>query len=64
MNNKRMTLLTKMLEQEKLYKLAQEVGKDQIVDATTADKLADDIFDQLFDDVLNEAGVSGMLDKN
>lgn len=55
--NKRMTLLAKILEEEKLQKLAQEATVEGVgeVDPATADQMADQIFDQLFDETLREA---------
>jgi uncharacterized protein Yka (UPF0111/DUF47 family) len=51
MTNKKIELLNKMLEAETLYKMAQEVGSGEgEVDQATADRLANEIFDKLFDD--------------
>ena len=51
MSSKRIDLLNKMLEAETLYKMAQEVGSGEgEVDQSTADRLANEIFDKLFDD--------------
>jgi len=47
---KRMELLARMLEEQNLYKMAQEVASGpEEVDEATADRMAKDIFDQLFD---------------
>lgn len=55
MDKKRITVLAKILEEEKLQKMAQEVGAgENNIDETTADKLAHDIFNQLFDDEINK----------
>jgi hypothetical protein len=55
--NKRMKLLTKILEQEKLQRLAQAatVEGEGEVDPTTADQMAEQIFDQLFDQTVKDA---------
>lgn len=57
MTNPRMKLLAKLLEEEKLQKMAQDAtveGVDEI-DPATADQMADQIFDQLFDETLRDA---------
>lgn len=58
MPNIRMTILAKLLEEEKLHTLAQETGAELEgeVDQTTADQLADQIFDQLFNQVVQNLG--------
>ena len=51
MSSKKIELLNKMLEAETLYKMAEEVGSGESeVDQVTADRLANEIFDKLFDD--------------
>jgi len=56
MTNKKISILSKILEAEKIYKMAQEVGAgEKEIDQATADKLANDIFDQLFNDELKIA---------
>lgn len=56
MTNKKMTLLAKILEEEKLHKMAQEAGgpEGEVVDQATADRLAQEIFDKLFDEELSK----------
>ncbi len=55
MTNKRMELLAKFLEEENLHKMAQEVGNEPgEIDQATADRMAKDIFDKLFDEELNK----------
>ena len=51
-----MTLLAKILEEEQLHKMAQEVGagEGQEVDQATADRLAKEIFDKLFDEEMSK----------
>jgi hypothetical protein len=47
--SKRLELLAKLMEAETLYKIAQEVGtQPDEIDEATADQLAQDIFNQLF----------------
>lgn len=55
MTSPRIKLLEKMLEEEKLLKMAQDATVEGEVDQATADQLADQIFDQLFDQTLKEA---------
>lgn len=55
--SKRMKLLAKILEEEKIQKIAQDAtveGVDE-VDPATADQMANQIFDQLFDETLRDA---------
>lgn len=55
--SKRLSILARILEEEKLQKLAQEAtveGVDEI-DSTTADQMADQIFNQLFDETLQDS---------
>jgi hypothetical protein len=55
MNNKKISTLVKILEDEKILKMAQEVGAgSNEIDETTADNLAHQIFDQLFDEELKK----------
>ncbi len=55
MTNKK-SLLDSLLEAERLHKLAQITGSEPTaepeLDMTEADKMAQDIFDKLFDDEL------------
>lgn len=58
--SKRMRLLAKILEEEKLQKMAQDAtiegtGTMGEVDPAAADQMADQIFDQLFDETLRDA---------
>lgn len=51
--SKRLELLTKIAEEAKIRKMAQEAGAGlDEVDQSTADKLAKDIFDKLFEEEL------------
>lgn len=53
MTNKRLEVLAQIVEDEKIRKMAQEVGAGMDeVDQGTADKLAQDIFDKLFEEEL------------
>lgn len=61
MSKKRITMLAKILEAEKLKKLAEENVTEEAVDPAMADKLADDIFNQLFDQTMEESGVNKLL---
>jgi hypothetical protein len=55
MTTKRMTLLAKILEEEKIYKKAQEATIEGDVDPAAADQMAEQIFDQLFDETIKES---------
>lgn len=55
MTNKRITLLARMLEEEKLRKMAQDATVEGDVDPVQADQMAEQIFDQLFDETFKEA---------
>jgi hypothetical protein len=55
MTTPRIKLLEKMLEEERLLKMAQDATVEGDVDQSTADQLADQIFDQLFDETLRDA---------
>lgn len=60
--SKRIDALNKILEQEKLLKMAQEVGQTiSEVDESTADRLAEEIFEKLFDQTLEEAGIKDLM---
>jgi hypothetical protein len=53
--SRKMQLLTKLLEGEKMQKMAQDAGTGvPEVDQATADRLAEDIFNQLFDEEVNK----------
>jgi hypothetical protein len=53
MTNKRISILSKLIENDKIIKIAQEVGSGEgEIDKTTADRLAEEVFDKLFDDEL------------
>lgn len=55
MTNKRTTIMDKILEQERLRKEAQEVEPASAeIDQATADKLAKEIFDTIFDEELKK----------
>jgi hypothetical protein len=55
MSSKRMQILAKIMEEEKLYKLAQEAGASMgEVDQATADRLAQEIADKLLQDELDK----------
>jgi len=51
MTNQRMKLLAKLIEVEKLHKLAQATG-DAPIDPAKADQMAEHIFDELFDEAI------------
>jgi hypothetical protein len=54
MTTKRIEILAKILEEEKLFKLAQEAGANMgEVDKTTADRLAEEIAAKLIQDELD-----------
>lgn len=55
MTTPRIRFLEKMLEEEKLLKMAQDATIEGEVDPAAADQMADQIFDQLFDETLREA---------
>jgi hypothetical protein len=61
MSKLRLTILSKIIEQEELEKLGQQVEGEPVVDTVAADKLADDIFNQLFDQTMDEAGLKKLL---
>jgi hypothetical protein len=46
---KRLEILSQIMEDEKIRKMAQEIGTE-VVDQSAADKLATDIFDKLFNE--------------
>jgi len=49
MSNKRIRLLAKIMEEERLFKMAQGIEQDTgEIDKETADRMAQEIFDQLF----------------
>jgi hypothetical protein len=50
----RQTILAKLIEDEQIKKMAQEVGAvgEKEIDQATADRLANEIFDKLFDEEL------------
>jgi hypothetical protein len=56
MVNKKLTLLAKILEEEQLHKMAQEAGvpEGEVVDEATADRLAQEIFNKLYDEELKK----------
>lgn len=59
MPTKRMTMLAKILEEERLHKIAQEAVAPEIggeVSQDEADKLAEQIFDQLFEESIQDIG--------
>jgi len=53
---KKKTILAKLKEEEQIQKLAQQT--EGSIDPATADKMAEDIFDQLFEQTMEEAGVN------
>lgn len=55
MSNRRLKLLTKILEEERLLKMAQDATLPNEIDQATADQMAEQIFDQLFDETVKEA---------
>lgn len=55
MSNRRLKLLAKILEEEKLLKMAQDASSPDEIDQATADQMADQIFNQLFDEAVKEA---------
>lgn len=55
MTTPRIKLLEKLLEEEKLLKMAQDASIEGEIDPAAADQMADQIFDQLFDETLKEA---------
>jgi hypothetical protein len=55
MTTKRMTLLAKMIEDEKIRKMAQDATAEGEIDPATADQMAEQIFDQLFDETVKDA---------
>lgn len=62
MSNKKISILTRLLEQEKLSKEAQVLeNAEPQVDQNTADKMANEIFNKIFDDeyqkMINELGI-------
>ena len=61
MSNKRITILARILEEERLKKLAQEVQPETVVDTTSADAEADSIFNKLFDQTMEEMGLNKLL---
>ena len=61
MSKLRMTILAKIIENEKLQTLGQDPEAEVVVDSTAADKLADDIFNQLFDQTMEESGINKLL---
>jgi hypothetical protein len=56
----RKSILARILEEEKLRKQAQEI--EAPVDTAAADKMAEDIFNELFDQAIDEAGLNKLLD--
>jgi hypothetical protein len=52
----RIKLLNKLMETERLHKIAQQTTVDGEIDKTTADQLADKVFDQLFQEMVQEIG--------
>lgn len=55
MPSKRMQVLAKLMEEEKLFKLAQEAGANMgEVDKANADRLAQEIADKLVQDELDK----------
>jgi uncharacterized protein Yka (UPF0111/DUF47 family) len=55
MTSKKISTLIKLLDDEKILKMAQEIGAGEgEIDQVAADKMADQIFDQLFDDELKK----------
>lgn len=58
---KKISTLNKILEEEQILKMAQEVGQVQgEIDPATADRMAEEIFDKLFDQTLEEAGLKNL----
>jgi len=55
MNQRRIKLLSKVIEAQKLNKLAQQLEENS-VDKSEADKLADQVFDQIFDEMVETIG--------
>lgn len=55
MSNKRLEILAQIVEDEKIRKMAQEAGAGpDEVDQATADQLAQDIFEKLFNEEMNK----------
>lgn len=55
MSSKRMQVLAKIMEEEKLFKLAQEAGANMgEVDKATADRLAEEIAAKLLQEELDK----------
>ncbi len=55
MTSPRINILQRILEDEKLRKMAQDTTVEGDVDPAQADQIADQIFDQLFDETFKEA---------
>lgn len=52
---KRIDILSQIMEETKIQKMAEEVGEQSgEIDQATADKLAQDIFDKLYEDELRK----------
>jgi|SRR5271166_2241019 len=58
MTKKRISILQQIIEEDKLLKLGQETGTNEgAVEAASADKMAEEIFNKLFDEALVENGL-------
>lgn len=59
--SKTKTILNRLLEKEKLLKIAQEIEHNEgEVDKATADQMAEEIFSKLFDQALEETGIKNL----
>lgn len=55
MTNKRLEIIAEIIEEAQLRKMAQDVGNQPgEIDKATADKLAEDIFEQLYNEELQK----------
>lgn len=60
MTNRRTKLLTKLAEAEKIRKMAEELGNND-VDPATADQMAEQVFDKLFDEMVNDISLEKLV---
>ena len=55
MSTKKISTLTKLLEEEQLYKMAQQIGnKEGEISQEEADKIAQEAYEKIFDEELKK----------